>query len=171
MAVSRSSILSDRYFILPNDAGLIHFSCDVLSHIYGFAQNSIMDKEAGGQLFSRNPDSSIVSITIATGPYKEDSRSRIQFNPNLKIANNDRELFFSKGYYAVGLWHTHAEAYPKPSHNDKVTTFEYLKAFNGELRGFIQAIIGNSNPRNSLSIWLASTDKKNNWVELKEKYQ
>ncbi|WP_296592141.1 Mov34/MPN/PAD-1 family protein [Methylophaga sp.] len=158
----------DKYFILPNGAGLVHFTGEVIAHIYKYAQVKKLDKEAGGQLFSENPDCSVVTISVATGPYKEDFRSRTHFNPCLNIINSDREYYFSKGLFAVGLWHTHPELSPKPSHHDKITTLKYLSAHEGELNGFLQAIVGNTSSPNDLCVYLASNNKSDNWVRLKE---
>lgn len=168
MASLRNLILNDRYFILPNQAGLIHLTGKVLEHIFKYAQVRKSDKEAGGQIFSENPDSSVVSVSVATGPYKEDFRSRNSFNPCLNNINKDREYFFNKGLYAVGLWHTHPELHPKPSHEDKITTQKYLSASKGEMNGFLQIIIGNTMSSPNITVWLASNYVSDQWIQLKE---
>lgn len=160
--------MSDRYFILPNGKGLLHFTGSVIEHMYTYAQIKDSDKEAGGQLFSQNPDESKVLISLATGPYDEDTRSRNQFNPCLRKVNQDRKSLFKRGLFAVGLWHTHPEPNPKPSHEDKATTFKYLNACEKEMSGFIQTIVGNSEVAESLSVWLAYFDTKSRWMKLSE---
>ena len=85
------------------------------------------------------------------------------------MTNKDRENYFSLGYYAVGLWHTHPESIPTPSTKDRDTTHEYLKAFNGEMEGFLLVTIGNKGTPLNMSVCMASTDPKIIWVELKER--
>lgn len=160
----------DRYFILPNDAGILQFTSEVLEHIYSYAQINKKDKEAGGQLFSESPHNSLVLISVVTGPYAEDSRSITHFNPCLRHINLDREQLFKNGLHATGLWHTHPESNPNPSNEDRITTLKYLDAFDGEMSGFIQVIMGNTRSSDSLCVWLASTDKRSKWVKLKETY-
>ena len=158
----------DRHFVLPDGAGIVQFTGKALEHMYKYAQVKRNDKEAGGQIFSESPDGSLVLISVVTGPYDVDSRSRSHFNPCLNKINQDRASFFKKGLYAVGLWHTHPESNPRPSNKDKITTLKYLNAFEGEMRGFIQAIVGNTFAPDSLCVWLASADTKNPWIKLQE---
>ncbi|CAB1261383.1 hypothetical protein G6355_12560 [Vibrio cholerae] len=160
--------MTERYFTLPNGAGTLQFTSSVLEHIYRYAQVNKNDKEAGGQLFSKNPHEQLITISIVTGPNPNDIRSVNHFNPNLRQLNNDRKRLFNDGFHAIGLWHTHPEPIPHPSDDDRITTLKYLEACNGELTGFIQVIVGNRKSPESLGIWLASTDKNNRWVKLKE---
>lgn len=160
--------MTERYFALPNDAGTLLFTSSVLEHIYRYAQVNENDKEAGGQLFSKNPHEQLITISIVTGPNPNDIRSVNHFNPNLRQLNNDRKRLFNDGFHAIGLWHTHPEQIPHPSEDDRITTLKYLEACNGEMTGFIQVIVGNRKSPESLVVWLASTDKNNRWVKLKE---
>lgn len=160
--------MTKRFFTLPNAAGTLLFTSSVLEHIYRYAQVNRNDNEAGGQLFSKNPHERLVTISIATGPNPNDTRSANHFNPNLRQLNNDRKRFFNDGFHAIGLWHTHPEPIPHPSNDDRITTFKYLEACNGEMTGFIQVIVGNRKSPESLGVWLASTDTNNRWVKLKE---
>jgi len=160
--------LIDRYFILPNGLGKLQFTGAVLEYIHSYAQLRRNDKEAGGQLFSKSPHKKLVVISLATGPHSDDVRTVTKFNPCVRKLNEDRVQLFKEGFHAVGLWHTHPEPIPHPSSNDRITTIKYLKAFEGEMSGFIQVIIGNHCLNNNMCVWLASTDKKNSWVKLKE---
>lgn len=87
-------------FRLPDNRGVVILSEEVLSHIYKFAQTSTRHKEAGGQFFSSTPESSVVRVTLATGPYQEDKRSRFGFNPDVNKAteactSSGKQLFLS----------------------------------------------------------------------------
>lgn len=133
-----------------------------------YAQTSCWNREAGGQLFSATPEQPVVTISLATGPYRQDRRTRWSFNPDIRKATEDRNQQFAKGLYPAGLWHTHPESQPTPSNCDRVTTMEYLDAFQGDMEGFLLAILGNKgNPRN-LTVWLAGISHTMHWIQLPE---
>lgn len=158
----------ERSFRLPGNRGIILFCSEVLVHMYSYAQTNFWKFEAGGQLFSDAPESDVVRISLATGPYPSDKRSRHGFQPDIRIANIDRVKYFSRGFHAVGLWHTHPERKPSPSGLDRKTACEYLRAFDGEMDGFLLVIVGNSGDPLNICVWLASVDPNNSWVELVE---
>jgi integrative and conjugative element protein (TIGR02256 family) len=147
--------MSGRQFELPEDRGVVTFTQNVLNHIYQHAQTSIWSKEAGGQLFSTTLSTESVDISVVTGPHKQDRRTRTSFAPDVKIAVQDRLHQFENGFHPVGLWHTHPEKYPTPSQIDKETTQAYLRSFNGEMDGFLLAILGNHGNPFNLTLWLA----------------
>jgi len=134
--------------------------------MYEHAQVRGHQKEAGGQLFSSAPQHEIVITSKATGPYATDHRSRHAFNPDPLQATLDRKSLFGHGLYPIGLWHTHPESNPNPSGRDRQTTAEFLKAFNGDLNGFVLAILGNHGHPLALTLWLATVNNK--WLEMKE---
>ncbi|RVU84684.1 hypothetical protein EOL70_10550 [Leucothrix sargassi] len=160
--------MNNRTFLLPDNRGEIILTGDVLSHINNFSQTSVFDKEAGGQLFSTTPNLSRVLISVATGPHKEDKRSRFSFNLDVTKAMQDRFSLFEKGLHPVGLWHTHPEKDPYPSKNDRLTTHNYLDAFQGDMQGFLSVIIGNKRHPPNLVIWCAWKNKKHHWCKLEE---
>jgi integrative and conjugative element protein (TIGR02256 family) len=158
----------ERVFQLPEGQGVIVFAAEVLNHMYSYAQTSFWSKEAGGQLFSPNPTQSSVNICLATGPHQEDKRSMWNFSPDVNKATEDRIEQFSQGLHAVGLWHTHPEASPKPSSTDRITTQKYLDAFQGDMEAFLLTIVGNKGLPPKLSVWIAQTSKSLAWTELTE---
>lgn len=160
--------MTERSFRLPYNRGIIRFSAAVLTHMYSYAQNNFWKTEAGGQLFSKTPASDTVVIDLATGPYSSDRRSRCGFRPDLNAANRDREESFRLDYHAVGLWHTHPESIPTPSAADRTTACEYLRAFDGEMDGFLLVILGNRGSPLNICVWLASTDSDKPWLQLNE---
>ncbi|WP_170291467.1 Mov34/MPN/PAD-1 family protein [Dechloromonas hortensis] len=160
--------MDERRFILPDSRGEILLEATVLEHIYRYAQCGPWQREAGGQLFSPTPEQATVRISLGTGPYKEDRSTRCGFVPNLRTATQDRHTQFALGRHAVGLWHTHPEACPMPSEQDRETAQAYLKAFDGAMEGFILLILGNrGNPLN-MTLWMASIRLGHSWVQLTE---
>lgn len=160
--------MNNRRFKLPSNRGEVVFSEKVLNHMYRHAQTSVWNKEAGGQLFSPNPASSNVIITVATGPHRQDRRTCSSFLPNIRMATNDRHQQFSNGLHVVGLWHTHPEAYPSPSYRDKVTTQQYLKALKGDMDAFLLIIVGNRGTPFNLTVSIASNGDAASWSQLPE---
>lgn len=160
--------MNERRFELPGERGLVIFSEGLLKHIYRYAQTSFCDREAGGQLFSTTPEQSEVLVSLATGPHQQDRRTRHGFFPDIPKATADRVEQFAKGFHAVGLWHTHPEAWPTPSDRDRITTQEYLKAFQGEMEGFLLAIVGNQGSPPKLTVWLAWNSHFDSWRQLPE---
>lgn len=160
--------MNERYFLLPDNRGVVILTEEVLSHMYSFSQTSLWSKEAGGQLFSATPERSTIRISVATGPYKQDKRSRFGFNPDTNKATQDRFIQFEKGLHSVGLWHTHPEKKPHPSNSDRQTTQKYLEAFQGDMQGFLSIIIGNKGNPPDLVVWIAWKNKEVLWLQLTE---
>jgi len=157
-----------RKFTLPFERGQFILNPDVLSHFYKYSQNNSKKLEAGGQLFSKNPNDSQMVICLATGPHRSDERGRHRFNLDVNKANYDREKLFRKGFHAVGLWHTHPEKYPNPSNEDRNVTAEYLKAFEGSMKGFLNLIVGNQGAHSNIAAWAAWNDDSSKWFQLNE---
>jgi len=161
--------MADREYLLPDERGSVVILDSTLTHMYRHIQKGALDKEAGGQLFSPNPHEVRVIVSTATGPYPQDRRTRSYFEPNRRIAIQDRKLQFEKGNNAIGIWHTHPQAIPSPSGQDISTTLNYLSSSQAALDGFILAILGNKGEPISLSLWLAlSTQRNISWVKLLE---
>lgn len=160
--------MNERRFILPENRGKVVFTVGVLQHIYAHAQISFWSKEAGGQLFSHTPELAQVNISLATGPYPQDKRSRWHFDPDVNKATDDRHSQFAQGLHSVGLWHTHPEATPTPSASDRVTTQQYLDVFQGEMDSFLLVILGNKGKPPNLAVWIATISKEKSWLRLDE---
>lgn len=160
--------MSSRTFASPDGTTQIVLSTKVLEHMYKHAQTRWNSAEAGGQIFSPDPQVNEVFVSEATGPHLADKRSRHKFVPDPKAATKDRFALFEKGLHAVGLWHTHPESNPSPSEPDHLATLQYLASFKGEMDGFLLLILGNSGSPPNLSVWLASERPIKSWVELQE---
>ncbi len=158
----------ERRFLLPDGRGAIIFAPTVLEHMYQHAQAWFFQKEAGGQLFSANPHEDEVLVTLATGPYPEDRRSRHGFEANRRRANADAHQQFSVGQHVLGLWHTHPEARPIPSFQDRETANDFLCLNRKNLTGFLLVTLGNQGAPLHMSVYLADGLSQKNWVALEE---
>lgn len=96
----------------------IRITTPVLQHLAKHRQLSGTATEAGGQLFgsvSRNE----VIVAQATGPYRDDERSRFQYRSDEATAQRAIAARAKHGVIYLGEWHTHAEARPTPSGSDE----------------------------------------------------
>lgn len=137
---------------LPNKKTTIVFSHNVLTHMFSFAQDKPHLREAGGQLFSRNPDESTIIIDVITGPYFTDKQTRYNWIPDVTKMSFDRERLFVQETYVVGLWHTHPERIPCPSRKDKVTCEKHLRLLDPVYKGFLLITLGNGHPIPAISV-------------------
>lgn len=160
--------MHNRKFRLPDGAGSVAFTPSVLDHMYQFAQRRFFAREAGGQLFSPNPEDIDVAVTDVSGPNSGDIRSRHGVVWHIGQANMDRQKHFARERHAVGLWHTHPEEHPAPSAQDEKTTRQFLKGFHGTMTGFLLVIIGNKGEIPNMAVWLAKDGAHQSWIPLVE---
>ncbi|PWK29720.1 Mov34/MPN/PAD-1 family protein [Pseudomonas sp. OV226] len=158
----------NRIFFYPDNTRYVLFTEQALFHMYAYAQRRLWQKEAGGEIFSSEPDAGGLIITAATGPHPSDRRSRFAWNPNINASDRYRQIEFSHNRHAVGLWHTHPENVPTPSGRDQATTREYLDAFRGDRSRYLMVIIGNRGSVPRMAVWVASHQSTHKWVQLRE---
>lgn len=156
--------MNQRIYILPNGSQ-IEFTTNIIQHFQEnkqFPQNK-KSREAGGQLFSPNPNEAYVYVNIITGPYSSDKRSKYSWKPDTSIMSNDRDKLFKDDMFVVGLWHTHPEMYPKSSSQDKTTCLQHLNLLDRSYQGFLLITVGYED------ILVEYLDKQTNqWHKLKE---
>lgn len=160
--------MNSRSFFLPDKSGYVIFEPTVLGHMYAHVQRRFYQKEAGGQIFSETPHDSAVVVKGISGPNSRDKRQRHGYVPDAAQATADRLLQLQQGRYPVGLWHTHPEAYPEPSGLDQLTTREWLSDFQGSMHGFLLVILGNVEVPPNMTVWLARTAAREDWIRLEE---
>jgi integrative and conjugative element protein (TIGR02256 family) len=160
--------VSNRIFFYPDFRRYVLFTADVLDHMYAHAQRQFWQKEAGGEIYTVDPDAHGLIITTATGPNPGDRRGRHSFNPNIDAATQDRERQFAQGRHAVGLWHTHPEARPTPSGRDRRATEEYLDAFRDDRGRYLMVILGNRGDPANMAVCSAELNDWSRWIELTE---
>lgn len=117
------------------------------------AQTKFASCEAVGQLYTRDLTSSSVLVERATllKPRRA-SRGRVQFDP--KVAYAERVEFFKLGLHCVGIWHTHPEAHPSPSEEDRHLARDYAIAARPALSGIIFVIVGTQPLPNAFRVWV-----------------
>ena len=133
--------------------------------MYARVQRRCWQKEAGGEIYAVDADAHGLIITTATGPTPRDRRGRHSFNPDIKATTRHRELQFAQGRYAVGLWHTHPEAWPSPSGQDRRTTEDYLEAFQDQRSRYLMVILGNHGNAPNITVWSAGQSEWSQWTE------
>jgi integrative and conjugative element protein (TIGR02256 family) len=158
--------MSNRIFFCPDFRRYALFRANVLNHMYAHAQRRWWYKEAGGEFYTMEPNTPGLIITAATGPNSGDCRRRHFFNPDIKATTRDRERLFAQGLHAVGLWHTHPEAWPAPSELDHRTAEEYLEAFQGDRAYYLLVILGNCGNPPNMGVWSAGHNERSRWIEL-----
>lgn len=157
-----------RIFFYPDNARYVLFTDHALSHMYAYAQRRLWQKEAGGEIFSSEPDSSGLVINTATGPNSSDHRRRCAWRPDTKASDRNRQIEFMHKRHVVGLWHTHPESFPSPSGRDQKTTWEYLDSFQGDRSRYLMVIIGNQGRIPRMCVWVASYQSTREWMLLHE---
>lgn len=120
---------------------LLVLSPQVIGRFEDNRQSHISSKEAGGQLFARFVDESII-VEYATGPYPCDKRKRCLFVPNRKREQQDIDAFYDKNLHYVGTWHTHPEMIPTPSCMDITNTQTRFLKSEHVLQSFVAVIVG-----------------------------
>jgi len=160
--------MSSRMFNMPSGPGFLVFTEAAIEHMYRYAQVGLFQPEAGGQLFSPAPHHPDILIDAVTGPNSKDKRRRCAFVPDIAQANADRHQKFAEGRHAVGLWHTHPERIPTPSHQDFQTAREYLDAFGSSMDGFLLVVLGNHGRPVDIAVWLVHKEISSAGVRLTE---
>lgn len=160
--------MTNRLFFYPDYGRYVLLTAAALEHMYRYMQRRLWQKEAGGEIYAADPDAHGLIITTAAGPNKTDHRTRYSYNPDIEAAMRDRERLFALGRHAVGLWHTHPEACPSSSCQDRQTTEEYLSAFQGDRERYLMVIVGNCGNPPDMRVWATSHDGHITWVELLE---
>ncbi|WP_460152959.1 Mov34/MPN/PAD-1 family protein [Pseudomonas sp. S2_B07] len=157
-----------RIFFYPDNRQYVLFTDHALVHMYAHAQRRLWQKEAGGEIFSSEPDSNGLIISNAMGPNPTDHRRRHAWNPDVKASDRNRQSEFEQHRHAVGLWHTHPESTPSPSWRDEKTTWEYLDSFQGDRIRYLMVIIGNRGSIPGMAVWVASGQSSRDWLQLGE---
>jgi integrative and conjugative element protein (TIGR02256 family) len=129
-------------FRLPRDFATLELSPVALAHFEGHKQLKWFSREAGGQLFARFQNSSVMQIVDVTGPRPTDKRSIYNYVPDRRAEKNEINDRYAHDLHFVGDWHTHKQRIPKPSWTDENSMRELARDSDYDLAGFILIIVG-----------------------------
>lgn len=59
---------------------------------------------------------------------------------------------FQQGLHAIGIWHSHPEAYPKPSRTDLELAADYANAAKSQVAGVVFIIVGKAQSHGGLLV-------------------
>lgn len=131
----------------------LQFGENVLRTLRSHVQHKSSSRESVGQLYSRNLTSDCIVVeeaTVLTPTWA--AWTRVQFDP--RRAATEREEKFKNGLHCLGLWHTHPEALPTPSAEDKALAREHALSAKGQLTGLVFAIVGTRSMPAGLRVWI-----------------
>jgi integrative and conjugative element protein (TIGR02256 family) len=129
------------HFAIGSSGQSIVVSNSVIEHLCRFRQRWWWDREAGGQLFARFTEDSVV-VETATGPRVTDRRTRMSYVPDRIAERREIAVFFEQGLHYVGDWHSHPERHPVPSAVDDQSMADCVRKSEHRLNGFLLVIVG-----------------------------
>lgn len=138
---------------LPDAVWRLQFSATALRTLRGHVQRKPESRESVGQLYSRDLTSDCIVVeeaTVLTPTWA--AWARVQFDPRRAAAERSKK--FESGLHCIGFWHTHPEALPNPSPDDKVLVREHALSAKGQLTGLVFAILGTRPMPAGLCVWV-----------------
>jgi len=114
----------------------------VVEHLQKHRQTT--GPEVGGQLFGSLTDEGTITVVLATGPRRQDSKSRFLFVPSRVHEKREIKAQFRAGLHYLGDWHTHPEPEPSPSGLDLKSMKDCFAKSRHEHDSFIMIIVGNA---------------------------
>ena len=140
-------------FQLPDAAWRLCITEDVLRLLWSHAQRGLFSRESVGQLYARELTGDEVVVARATRLTPAwSSWARVRFD--VGQAMRERQKLFHAGWHCVGFWHTHPEANPRPSTEDRAMAQEHARAAMAETNGLVFAILGTQELPAGLRVWL-----------------
>lgn len=129
------------------------FKAAALRQIGAHAQTQRASKESVGQLYCRDLTAGTIVIEHATVlPRSRAGYANVQFKP--EMAAKERAELFIEGLHCVGLWHSHPEAFPRPSTTDALLATDHARAASSHLNGLLFVILGTRPVPGGLSVWI-----------------
>ena len=137
-------------------------SDDVLEYVQTHQQHDLGATEAGGQLFGTVAPEEVL-VSVATGPYAADERSRYGYRSDPHAANKSIETQEAKGHSYLGEWHTHAEGQPTPSSSDTATMSAIARKSTLRAGAAMMLIVGQSAPPDGLYVGTFEKGRFRRW--------
>lgn len=112
---------------LPNNK-VVDVLSPVLYEMYQWIQDAAGKPESGGYIIGyQHKETGHISLEMVSYPYRLDTRNQHRFN----IKDPRHALFLKKAKhnksYYMGVWHTHPQKVPCPSHIDWIDWTDSLK--------------------------------------------
>ncbi len=120
---------------------VLELSRSVLERFHRFRQVRPWQKEAGGQLFARLAQSRVV-VVEATGPRRNDRRTRTSYIPDRAAEQREIDEMHSRGLHYVGDWHTHPERYASSSCPDVTSIADCFARSKHHLNALVLIVVG-----------------------------
>jgi integrative and conjugative element protein (TIGR02256 family) len=114
---------------------------DAIATMLRLQQLKPAEPEGGGMLFAQI-ESGWITIRVATQPYPSDYRSRVTFEPDLRLQQQEIRRRFKEGLHFIGEWHTHPVRHPQPSGADLHSMARCFATSRHTLRSFVMVIVG-----------------------------
>lgn len=138
---------------IPNAAWSLEFSAAALTVFKEHVQKGWPSQEAVGQLYTRDLTTPVITVDRATVLKPAwASFARVCFDPK-KVAA-ERTALFNQGLHCLGFWHSHPEAVPGPSDDDKELAADHARVAQGTLSGLVFVIVGNATFPLGLGVWI-----------------
>jgi proteasome lid subunit RPN8/RPN11 len=110
-------------------------------------------KESVGQFFSRDLTAECIVVNVATVLKPTLAAwAKVASTPHAPWLNERR--CSKQGLHCIGLWHTHPEAVPEPSPEDRALAREHARAARPLLTGVVFAIVGTRSTPAGVRVWV-----------------
>ena len=136
---------------IPGAAWTLHLSPEAIALLSQHAQRHWWTHESVGQLYSRDLTAEAVVVHAAT-LLKPSWAAFTGVGISRDRAIKERESMFQQGLHAIGIWHSHPEAYPKPSRTDLELAADYANAAKSQVAGVVFIIVGKAQSHGGLLV-------------------
>ena len=147
---------------LPESTQRVHLHPDALTHMARYRQRRWYMREAGGQLFGCLTNDRL-EVRRATGPYSNDQRSRYGYRSDPRQAQQTIRAMSRKGMLYLGEWHTHPEARPQASSEDRSTFAQILYRSTLSISSLLLVIQGTANGVEGVAIYSEGSEGFHQW--------
>ena len=147
---------------LESVAQQLLLSADLLTYVRRHRQCSPWAKEAGGQVFG-TISAEQIRVTVATGPYPLDERSRYRYRSDPAAAQHAIRAQSESGLLYLGEWPTHAEDHPGSSGLDGDAMRLLLAKSQLNSNALLMLIVGRKTTVDSLGLWTVTAERVDQW--------
>jgi integrative and conjugative element protein (TIGR02256 family) len=104
-----------------------------------------------------------IRVTVATGPYPLDERSRYRYRSDPAAAQHAIRAQSESGLLYLGEWHTHAEDQPGISGLDGDAMRLLLAKSQLNSNALLMLIVGRKTTVDSLGLWTVTAERVDQW--------